>query len=201
MRPVSAGTLLLAASAWIFEALPDTAQEPCASAVERAQIPAIESLLAAYHEVGEFDGVAFVARGDCVLLERGWGSANRDWDIPNDPQTRFRIASITKAFTAVAIHSLALAGRLDLDAPASRYLLHLDPAATGRYTVRQLLLHRSGLPDFNQDPEFFEFVQTAWTPWDSVLARAAAQPLRFPPGRSSATATTVTGSWGRCSNR
>lgn len=186
MRLRHATILLLTGSSLALGASACLAQEsqeaPCAAATERSAAGEIEDLLTAYHRVGRFDGVALVARGDCVLLERGWGLANRDWGIPNEPDARFRIASITKAFTAVAIHELALAGRLDLDAPASRYLAAMDAAATGRYTVRQLLWHRSGLPDFNYDPEFFDYVQRTSTPWDSVLARAAQAPLRFTPG-------------------
>lgn len=154
----------------------------CASPQEQRQARAAQQLLAQYHRLGRFDGAALVARGDCVLMSRAWGLANRDWSVANTPATRFRIGSITKAVTAVAVHRLALAGRLDLDAPAAWYLPRWDTTATRRYTVRQLLWHRSGLPDFNDDAEFFAYVQDPDTPWDSVVARAARSPLRFEPG-------------------
>jgi len=155
----------------------------CASPAERRQARTAQRLLAEYHRLGRFDGAALVALGDCVLLSRAWGLANRDWSIANTTTTRFRIGSMTKAFTAVAIHRLAQAGRLDLDAPASRYLPRVvDSLAAGRYTVRQLLWHRSGLPDFNDDPGLFSHVQRRDTPWDSVINRAARSPLRFEPG-------------------
>ena len=154
----------------------------CASTEEQRQAREAEQLLAQYYRLGRFDGAALVARGDCVLMSRAWGLANRDWNVANTPATLFRIGSITKAVTAAAVHRLALAGRLDLDAPAARYLPRWDTAATRRYTVRQLLWHRSGLPDFNDDLEFFAYVQNRDTPWDSVVARAARSPLQFEPG-------------------
>lgn len=154
----------------------------CSTRAEQRHARAAAALLADYHQMGRFDGTALVARGDCVLLSRGWGLANRDWNIANRPETLFRIGSITKAVTAVAVHRLALAGRLDLDAPAARYLPRVDSAAASRYTVRQLLWHRSGLPDYNDDSEFFTYVHNPNTPWDSVIARAARSPLGFEPG-------------------
>ena len=51
----------------------------------------------------QFMGSVLVARGDAVLLSKGYGWANAEWSIPNDPQTSFRIGSLTKQFTAAAI--------------------------------------------------------------------------------------------------
>jgi len=89
--------------------------------------------------------IAVVKDGRIVLSE-SYGFANVENRAPVTPKTRFPINSATKSFTGVAIVQLAEAGRVDLDAPASRYLDDL-PAGWRAVRIRQLLGHTSGLPD------------------------------------------------------
>lgn len=89
--------------------------------------------------------VAVVRQGQIVLSE-AYGLANVENGVRVSRDTRFPLNSATKAFTGVAIAQLAEQGRLDLDAPASRYLDDL-PATWKDVRVRQLLAHTSGLPD------------------------------------------------------
>ncbi|WP_156255415.1 serine hydrolase domain-containing protein [Sandarakinorhabdus oryzae] len=89
--------------------------------------------------------VAVVQDGRIVLNE-ALGMANLEHGIKVTPATRFSINSATKSFTGVAAMQLVEAGKLDLDAPISRYLGDL-PAAWAAIPVRHLLSHESGLPD------------------------------------------------------
>jgi CubicO group peptidase (beta-lactamase class C family) len=89
--------------------------------------------------------LAVVKDGQIVLSE-AYGLANVENGVLVSRDTRFPLNSATKAFTGVAIAQLAEQGRLDLEAPASRYL-HDLPAAWQDVRVRQLLAHTSGLPD------------------------------------------------------
>ena len=75
-----------------------------------------------YAKDHSFMGTALVARGDKVLFSKGYGFANLEWHIPNDPATKFRIASITKQFTAAAILLLEERGKLAIDDPVKEYL-------------------------------------------------------------------------------
>ena len=89
-----------------------------------------------------------ITRGDQVVLVRGYGEA-RDGE-PVTGQTQFRIASLSKSFTALAVLQLVEAGQIELDAPVVRYLPGFalaTPSAAARVTVRQLLNHTSGLAD------------------------------------------------------
>lgn len=89
-----------------------------------------------------------ITHGDRVVLVRGYGEA-RDGQ-PITGQTPFRIASLSKTFTALAVMQHVEAGQIELDAPVKRYLpgfALLDPSAAERITVRQLLNHTSGLAD------------------------------------------------------
>ena len=73
-------------------------------------------------QADEFSGAVLVARDGQILLDKGYGFANREWGIPNDSDTKFRLGSITKQFTAVAIMILNERGLVDLDAPVKRYI-------------------------------------------------------------------------------
>ena len=92
-------------------------------------------------------GLAIVKDGK-VLIARGYGVRTMGDPTPVDAQTRFGIASNTKAFTATALGLLVEEGKLDWDAPVIRYLPSFalfDPSVTRELTVRDLLVHRSGL--------------------------------------------------------
>ncbi|MFI4942159.1 MAG: serine hydrolase domain-containing protein, partial [Burkholderiales bacterium] len=67
---------------------------------------AIESLLKRYQDVGAFNGTALVAENGKVIFKKGYGLADFEWKIPNTPDTKFRLGSITKQFTATLILQL-----------------------------------------------------------------------------------------------
>lgn len=125
-------------------------------------------------------GAALVARGDKVLFSKGYGFANLEWRIPNDPSTKFRIGSITKQFTSAAILLLEERGKLGVDDPVKKYLTDA-PAAWNKITLRHLLTHTSGIPDFLNGPGFAEQQPFAATP-EQLVARFRGQPLDFEPG-------------------
>lgn len=128
----------------------------------------------------EFTGTVLVAQRGAVLLDRGYGLANREWDIANTPDTHFRIGSITKQFTAVAILLLEERGRLKLSDPVSAHLPDA-PAAWSGITLRHLLTHTSGIPNVTRDPEFFLWKNSPATA-QLMVDRFRDQPLDFPPG-------------------
>ena len=143
-------------------------------------VPQIDAYLTASHDAGRFDGTAVVADAGEVIYERGFGEADRSWGIANAPDTRFRIASLTKQFTAALVLQLAEAGDLDLDAPVSRYLPDY-PAAQARVTVHQLLSQTSGIPEHLGLPGFDDMKRRPYAP-DSFLAVFSGLPLDFEPG-------------------
>src|SRR5438477_5787637 len=63
----------------------------------------------------KFMGTALVARGSQVLFSKGYGSANLEWDVPNSPNTKFRLGSVTKQFTAASILLLEERGKLSVN--------------------------------------------------------------------------------------
>ncbi|TFV87572.1 serine hydrolase domain-containing protein [Blastococcus sp. CT_GayMR16] len=96
----------------------------------------------------EFSGVVRVDRGGRVELAKAYGSAHRGYGIPNAVDTRFGLASGTKALTALSIVSLIEEGRLGLDTTARSLLGEDLPLIDDDVTVEHLLAHRSGIGDY-----------------------------------------------------
>ena len=108
----------------------------------------LDSLLRDFHRKGQFTGAALVAEGGSILYKGGFGRANVAADVPNKPNTVFFIASLTKPFTALLVMQLVEAGQLKLENPLAAYFPGLTNQAVRNVTIRQLLSHTSGIPDF-----------------------------------------------------
>ena len=113
----------------------------------------MDGIVRIYVEDEQFTGAVLVARRGELLFDRGYGPANREWEIANTPATHFRIGSLTKQFTAVCILLLEERGKLRLNDPVSAHLADA-PAAWSKITLHHLLTHTSGIPNVTRDPEF-----------------------------------------------
>jgi CubicO group peptidase (beta-lactamase class C family) len=142
-----------------------------------AEIDAYLSLLT---ENDDFSGTVLVAREGQVLLSKGYGFADREAGIPNTPQTKFRIGSITKQFTAIAILLLQDRGDLDTKSYTCQYIPDC-PEAWEKITIHRLLTHTAGLPDFTELPGYFETQGEPVTPLE-MINRFKNEPLEFQPG-------------------
>ncbi len=127
-----------------------------------------------------FDGSVIVTRAGATVFARGYGLADRARDVPNTPETIFRIGSVTKEFTAMAVMILQDRGRLDTHDSVGRYVPGL-PAAWQALTIHQILTHTSGLMHSWALPGFTETMARPTT-LDETLARFYDQPLLFEPG-------------------
>ena len=114
-----------------------------------------------------------------VVKQQGYGFADLELKVPVTPETVFEIGSITKQFVAVALMTLVEQDKINLDEPASRYLSDLPPAWHA-VTVRQLLTHTSGIPDFEEILGYGAYRTPTTAP--QLIAVAAAKPMDFPPG-------------------
>ena len=123
-------------------------------------------------------GVAIaVVRGGEVLRQQGYGYANVELNVPVTADTIFQSGSMGKQFTAAAVMLLVQDGRLNLDDPIARYFPGTPPAFRA-ITVRHLLTHTSGIPDYTTD----EFDYRRDYTEDALLRLAFAQKLEFAPG-------------------
>lgn len=129
----------------------------------------------------EFVGLSVaVARGDHVIIDRGVGIADLEWNAPADARTKFRIGSITKQFTAAAIMKLHEQGKVGLDDPISKYLPDFDTEGH-TVTIRQLLNQTSGIPNYTAQPGFAKAMQLDFGEQD-VLKLISGVPFDFDPG-------------------
>jgi len=100
----------------------------------------------------QFAGVLAVGHDGRARMSASWGDADRTHSMKHTPETRFRIGSMYKMFTAVAILQLAEQGRVDLDAPLARYVPdYPDAALAGQVKIRHLLTHTGGTGDIFTD--------------------------------------------------
>jgi len=154
----------------------------CPRAVAQNDFPArADALMNGLVERDRFSGSVLIAQNGKVLFEKGYGPANREWDIPNSPQTKFRIASLTKQFTAAAILSLQERGKLKVTDAISSYVADLPPSWR-RITIHQLLTHTSGLPEYTQPPEIEKTLNLTGASPEQLLSLVKSQPLAFAPG-------------------
>jgi len=114
----------------------------------------IDQIMQARSRAGEFSGVALVARRDRVVYRHAFGLANREWNIPNDLDTKFEIGSMTKQFTAMLILQLVNETKIRLEGHVSDYLPYYRQDTGTQIRISELLSHTSGVPSFTSLPGF-----------------------------------------------
>lgn len=140
----------------------------------------MEQIIQFYVSNQRFMGAALVAHNGKVVLSKGYGSADLEWDIPNSPSTKFRLGSITKQFTAASILLLEERGKLKTDDLVKKYMPDA-PAAWDKITIFNVLTHTSGIPSFTSFPDYQSTEATPVTP-EKLVARFKDKPLDFQPG-------------------
>jgi len=142
--------------------------------------PEIISRLDTYFTNLSFTGSVLIARDGKILLKKGYGEADRIKKIPNTERTKFRIASVTKQFTAMAILNLQSRGKLDLQDSVCAYISTCPPAWQ-TITLHHLLTHTSGLPDYYSSPDWAFYQATPMAP-SEIIEHFIDKPLDFQPG-------------------
>jgi CubicO group peptidase (beta-lactamase class C family) len=143
----------------------------------------IESLVVPYVDVGMFDGVVLVGQGEAVLFERAYGRANSVDETANTVASKFRIASVSKGFTAAAVGLLADRDQLSLDDPLSAFIPEF--ARGDEISLQQMIEHRSGIVHINS-LEWYEDATHEPLAQDELLARIMREPLAYDPGTDQA---------------
>ncbi|MEM9215957.1 MAG: serine hydrolase domain-containing protein [Cyanobacteria bacterium P01_F01_bin.150] len=104
----------------------------------------------------QFSGVVLVKQGDQSLFKSAYGEANRSWNIANQTTTRFRLASISKMFTAVGILQLIDQGKLALETPVMDCLSLEETAISEEVTIAHLLTMTAGIADWFTESDSWE---------------------------------------------
>ncbi len=142
----------------------------------------IDALAKRYNALRQFNGTLLVADSSGVILEKGYGYANFEWQIPNAPDVRFRLGSITKQFTSMLVMQLVSEEKIRLDAKITTYLPDYRKDTGDRITVAQLLNHTSGIPSYTSAPDFIQDVSRDPYSVGDFVAKYASGNLEFEPG-------------------
>lgn len=177
MRSIVSGAslaLLLAAPLSVKPQAPEVTRFPIS----------VNSYLSRLERSDSLAGTVLVARDGHIIFEHSYGNANVELCVPNRNDTRYRIFSVTKQFTAAAVLILAGEGRIDLHASVLKYLPEL-PSEWRDATVREMLTHTSGIPNEENDwaQTFMQNdVKTQLANLALVAPMLAGHPLTDPPG-------------------
>ena len=142
----------------------------------------IQEVLALAHKYRQFNGAALVAENGKVVYKGAFGMANIEWNIPNAPDTKFRLGSITKQFTATLTLQLVEQGKIKLDGKITDYLPDYRKDIGEKVTVHHLLTHSSGIPSYTGQPGFFENVSRNPYKVSEFVKKYASGNLEFEPG-------------------
>jgi CubicO group peptidase (beta-lactamase class C family) len=142
----------------------------------------IDELMKKYHEYGQFNGSVLVAEKGKVIYKKGIGFANMEWEIPNQPDTKFRLGSITKQFTSMLIMQLNEEGKLKLEDRLSQYLPDYRKDTGEQVTIHHLLTHTSGIPNCTSLPGFIQDVSRDPYTVEEFIKKYCSGDMEFTPG-------------------
>jgi CubicO group peptidase (beta-lactamase class C family) len=148
----------------------------------QAKTDKLDKLISVYAEYGKFNGSVLVAEKGKVIYKKGVGLADMEWNVPNQPDTKHRLGSITKQFTAMAVMQLVEKGKLKLDVPISAWLPDYPKKSADVITIHHLLTHSSGIPNFTSFQTYLKNIRpNAYSPMQLVNLFADST-LQFKPG-------------------
>jgi len=141
----------------------------------------IDAILEPPIKAGKIAGASVaVMKGNETIVQKGYGYADLELDVPTPPRATYEIGSITKQFTASSILLLAEQGKLSLDDELTKFFPDY-PTGGRRITIRRLLNHTSGIKGYTELPEFREF-QMLKKPHEELVKLFSAKPFDFEPG-------------------
>jgi D-alanyl-D-alanine carboxypeptidase len=162
-------------------AIPRPAAFPIRQLTESEAIAASKAQVEKNVAAGRFAGAVLVAKNGKVLFSGAYGLADREKKIPNTMDTRFRIGSMNKMFTAVAVLQLVEAGKIKLTDPVGKYITdYPNQEIATKVTIHQLLTHTGGTGDIF-GPEFDKHRKELRTLNDYVALYGKRSP-QFDPG-------------------
>ncbi len=173
-------SVLLVLSALPLRVCAQTPANQTAVVASQDLAPKIDEYMNALVKAGWFNGSILIAREGKVIMNKGYGMANFELDVPNTPQTKFRLGSITKPFTAMAIMLLQERGKLSLQDSICKYVADC-PAAWQPITIHHLLSHTSGLAKHDKAGDYLKIAMMPMT-LQQMIESFKKKPADFKPG-------------------
>lgn len=142
----------------------------------------LSEIMKTYHGYNMFDGVVLVAENGKVIYKAAFGLANREWGIPNTIDTKFMIGSISKSLTATMILIQVQKGLIDLNKTLADYLPEFKNKPAAKATIKQLLSHTSGVPNYDITKNFFPIISRQNFTRENYVKVYMDSALAFEPG-------------------
>ncbi len=181
--PTMLTTLDVSATPRVVSNTPDTSVTPqVESAASEVFLAEVDGYMNDLLSKGQFSGSVLLARDGRVLLSKGYGMADIENDVPNSPRTEFRIASVTKQFTAMGVMLLQQEGKLNVRDSVCEFIEEC-PEAWQPITLHHLLTHTSGLPE-NFSIQDFMTLTLSRNPMRDGLEMLKPRPLQSAPGET-----------------
>ncbi|WP_341294472.1 serine hydrolase [Catalinimonas locisalis] len=143
---------------------------------------AIDEIFSKYHEHEGFEGAVLVAEKGEIIYKNAFGLANREWNIPNQVDSRFDIASISKQFTAMLVMQMYEEGKIHLDSAISTYYPEYRSDIGKQVTIHHLLTHRSGIPNYTSIPYVWSDSLVNRYNKEQLVQKFCSGDLEFKPG-------------------
>lgn len=147
------------------------------------KVTALRELCQATADTGLFSGAVLVVEGGKVIYKAGFGKANHEWEIPNSPDTRFRLASVSKQFCSMLVMQLVQEGKLKLDDKISDHLPYYRKDTGNQITVHHLLCHQSGIKDFTASYDYRGSISRLSFGKDEFITEHCSADLSHSPGK------------------
>ncbi len=142
----------------------------------------ISMLMKTYSDYGQFNGTVLVSRNGDVIYREAFGKANMELNVANQVDTKYRLASVSKQFTAMLIMQLVDQRKISLQVPIIYYLSDYPAEQGKKITIHHLLSHSSGIPNFTSFPNYPAKIMTKHHTPEELVQEFAYLPLEFEPG-------------------
>jgi CubicO group peptidase (beta-lactamase class C family) len=140
----------------------------------------LDKMLSEQFKTNETGATALVSRNGQIIYKKAFGMANLELNVPMQADNVFRIGSMTKQFTAVAILQLMEQGKLNLQDEITKFIPDY-PMNGHKITIEHLLTHTSGIQSYTGMKDYFEKITLDWKP-SEMVDYFKNQPMEFAPG-------------------
>ncbi len=152
------------------------------TAIAQSKEEKLDEIMKAYHNYNMFDGAVLVAENGRVIYKAAFGLANREWNIPNATDTKFMIGSVSKPITAMLMLIQVQKGLISLDKTIADYLPQFTGKPAAKVTIKQLLSHTSGMPNYDITKDFFPRISRQYYSREDYIKLYMDSALAFEPG-------------------
>jgi CubicO group peptidase (beta-lactamase class C family) len=142
----------------------------------------LAQIMQTYHSYNMFDGAVLVAENGKVVYKAAFGLANREWNIPNKTDTKFMVGSVSKPLTAMLMLIQVQKGLIGLDKTIEDYLPEFKNKPAAKVTIKQLLSHTSGIPNYDIIKDFFPRISRQHFTREDYIKVYMDSALAFEPG-------------------